>query len=126
MKPQLVVISVAIILVILSRVEQLVLFRAFHFMLITIFTFCFVFQSMYVVWNWMDPNRGLAEVDGKMVRVGMDISGIPIGAFSLIIAILVALMNLNANKRNAIKVETHLAIATIITSGLVFIYFELI
>lgn len=102
------------------------LFRAFNFILIMIFTYCFIFQSIYIFWNWINPNRGLIEVNGKMAHVGMDLSGIPIGIVSLIIALIVSIFNFNKNKDNSIKIERHLAIATIISSSLIFIYFELI
>ncbi|AEA42156.1 hypothetical protein [Fluviicola taffensis] len=124
--PQLVVISIAIIILILSKLEGSVLFRAFNFILLMIFTYCFVFQSIYLLWNWINPNRGLTELDGKMVHVGMDLSGIPIGLVSLIIAVIVSIINLKNNKGNSIKIERYLAIATIISSSLIFIYFELI
>lgn len=123
--PQLVVLSIATIMISIGS-EKVFLFRAFNFVLLMIFTFCLVFQSIYFVWNWINPNRGLTKIDGKMVQLGMDLSGIPIGVLSLIISLIVAIINLNINKKNTLKVERQLAIVTIITSSMIFIYFELI
>lgn len=122
--PQLIVISIAIILLILSKLKMNALFRASNFILILIFTYCFVFQSIFLLWNWINPSRGLTEIDGKMVHI-MDLSGIPIGFFSLIIAVIVSIINLKSNKKNSMKIERYLAITTIISSSLLFIYFEL-
>jgi hypothetical protein len=124
--PQIAVISIAITMVLLNRLEQIVMFRVFNFILLLIFIFCFVFQSIYLLRDWVEPNRGISDVNGKMVHIGMDISGIFVGFFSFIIATIGTVVNLNNNKYQSIKIENYLAIATLISSSLIFIYFELI
>jgi hypothetical protein len=79
-----------------------------------------------MVLDWTDPSRGLVEINGRMVRIGMDMSGVVVGFVCFIIALIFAIAHFVNNSKKSIKPENHLAIATLISSSVIFIYYELL
>ncbi len=124
--PQLVVLAIAAVIVVLNHYKLKLIFRLFSSVLLGVFFFSLIFQTYYLILNWADPDRGLVEIEGGMVRVGMDMSGIVVGFVCSLIALIYAISHFVNNKGKTIQPENHLAIATLISSSVVFVYFELL
>ena len=124
-EPQTWVLYIAVAVILFYHLEQNLPFRIFNFALITALMWSFVFQVFYFFWDWVNPNRGQIIVDGRIERV-MDMSGVFIGGFSFVIALIFAIMNWRKIQEKSIQPEYHLAMATLVASGIVFIYFEVL
>lgn len=123
--PQVAVLLLAIAIVSMNLLKSLTLFRIFHFVLLMILAYSFVFQSVYLLWDLINPNRGWIEVDGEVVRA-MDMSAILVVPLSFIAALILAAVNFNKNRNKSVEPEYHLSIATLVASSIVFAYFELL
>jgi len=124
--PQVIVISIAGLMLLFYHFRLVRFFRALTFILFAIFIYSFVFQTIDLIWVWLHPNWGLIEIDGKLVRTGMDHSGLFIGFISLIISFVSSILHLNLNKNKSTTPEYHLAIGTIVSVAIVFLYLEII
>ena len=124
--PQLVVLVIAGVIVVLHHYSLKLIFRLFSSVLLGIFFFSLTFQTYYLILDWADPDRGLVEINGRMVRVGMDMSGIFVGFLCLLVALIYTISHFVNNKGKSIEIENHLAIATLIISSIVFVYFEIL
>ncbi|MDG1334071.1 MAG: hypothetical protein P8P74_17175 [Crocinitomicaceae bacterium] len=124
-EPQTGVLYIAVAVILFYHLKQNLLFRIFNFVLITALTWSFVFQVSNFLWDWINPNRGQIMVDGRVETV-MDMSGIFVAGLSFVIALICAIMNWRNIQRKTIQPEYHLAMATLIASGIVFIYFEVL
>jgi hypothetical protein len=123
--PQFFIFSLAAIMILNYHLKFVVIFRVAAFILLFIFGFCFIFQCIYFIWDFYEPNRGLVIINGKK-RALMDVSGVFVVFFSFIITLVVSIVNLIHSKNKSIASIYHLAIGTVVCTLIVFIYTEII
>ena len=123
--PQFFIISLAAFMILNYHLKLVVMFRVATFILLFIFGFCFIFQFIYFIWDFLEPNRGLIIVNGKK-RAVMDVSSVIVVFFSCIISLVVSIVNLIHSKNKSITSTYHLALGTLVSALIVLGYKELI
>jgi hypothetical protein len=123
--PQFFIISLAAFMILNYHLKMILMFRVAAFILLFIFGFCFIFQFIYFIWDFLEPDRGLIIVNGKK-RAVMDISGVFVVFFSFIISLVVSIVNLIHSKNKSITSTYHLAIGTVVCTLIVLIFTEII
>lgn len=123
--PQFFIISLATFMILNYHLKMVLMFRFAAFILLFTFGFCFIFQFIYFIWDFLEPNRGLIVINGKKRSV-MDISGVFVVFFSFIISLVVSIVNLIHSKNKSITSTYHLAIGTVVCTLIVLIFTEII
>lgn len=122
--PQVVVLIISGVMIGFGYYQNRIAFNAFELILMFILMFTFSFRVIDLIFDWLNPRRGWIEENGEFHRV-MDVSGILIGFVSFIIAVIFGFTAVKWRGEKSIHPAYHLAIATFISTGLVFLIFEL-
>ncbi|PKR81613.1 hypothetical protein CW751_03560 [Brumimicrobium salinarum] len=123
--PQLVVISLAAAMLILYYFKLILLFKVLASVLISIFSYSALFQVIMFLIYWIDPNRGKVEINGEMMGLGMDLTGVFVGAFCFVIASIIGVIHFRSLKNSSLVPEKQLNVASLIICSIVFIATEL-